>query len=55
MIIRRLREDENGKLSEVESLGFCYSSDVREAAENPLRSEVYGAFDDNDDVKAFMN
>lgn len=50
MIIRRLREDENGKLSEVESLGFCYSSDVREAAENPLHSEVYGAFDDNDDV-----
>lgn len=48
MIIRRLREDENGQLSEVESLGFLYSANVREAAEEPLKSEVYGAFTDDD-------
>ena len=48
MIIRRLREDENGQLNEVESLSFLYSADVRDAAEHPLLSEVYGAFTDDD-------
>jgi len=48
MIIRRLRENENGQLCEVESLGFLYSANVRDAAEETLKSEVYGAFLDDD-------
>ena len=48
MVIRRLRENENGQLNEVESLAFLYSADVREAAEHPLHSEVYGSFTDDD-------
>ncbi len=48
MIIRRLKENENGQLNQVQCIGFMVSGNVREAAEDKLHSEVYGAFCDDD-------
>ena len=53
MIIRRLREDENGKLDAVQSLAFSFSYDMEESDGHGLNSEVYGAFlDDGETLTA---
>ncbi len=53
MIIRRLREDENGKLDAIQSLAFSFSYDMEESDGHGLEEEVYGAFlDDNETLTA---
>ena len=52
MIIRRLRDDENGKLDAVQSLAFSFSHDVDEGDGTGLDEEVYGAFLDDGETLA---
>ena len=53
MIIRRLREDENGKLDAIQSLAFSFSYDMDEGDGKGLNSEVYGAYlDDGETLTA---
>ena len=53
MIIRRLRENENGKLDAIQSLAFSFPYDKEESDGGGLESEVYGAFlDDGETLTA---
>ena len=53
MIIRRLREDENGKLDAIESLAFSFPYNMEESDGHGLKEEVYGAFlDDGETLTA---
>ena len=47
MIIRRLNENEHGILDAIQSIAYGGSNNVRESEKSPLRSEVWGAFDDD--------
>ena len=47
MIIRRLKENEHGVLDAIQSIAYGGSNNVRESEKNPLKSEVWGAFDDD--------
>jgi len=48
MIIRRINPDENGKLDALQAIAYGFSCDIAEANKGKLKSEVYGAFlDDN--------
>lgn len=50
MIIRRLHENENGKLDAIQSLAFSFSYDKEASDGEGLNSEVYGAFLDDDET-----
>ena len=50
MNIRRLRENENGKLDAIQSLAFSFPYDKDESDGGGLHSEVYGAFLDDDET-----
>ena len=53
MIIRRLREDEQGKLDAIQSLAFSFPFDKDESDGHGLTAEVYGAFlDDGETLTA---
>ena len=53
MIIRRINPEENGKLDALQAIAYGFSCDIREANKGKLRSEVYGAFlDDNETLIA---
>ena len=47
MTIRRLKENEHGILDGIQAIAYGGSNDVRESEKHPLRSEVWGAFDDD--------
>ena len=47
MIIRRLKENEHGVLDAIQSIAYGGSNNVRESEKNPLKSEVWGAFDED--------
>ena len=47
MTIRRLKENEHGILDGIQAIAYGGSNDVRESEKHALRSEVWGAFDDD--------